>query len=167
MSLLGKYVAVTEDTARSFIYGKTSVDDYFMANYDRVMSVDEAWHGIYFTLTGDDGKKPSDSILANAVPISGSGVCIGADGTDNPPVLLSADDVRDTAVALARISDAEFSRRFNFNDMLNLSIYPLGGFEDNEEQFCEFLLKNFTRLRSFFSDAAKQNRTVVFYLMKG
>lgn len=167
MSLLGEYIAVTEDTARSFIYGKTSVDDYIMANSDRVMSVDEAWHGIYFTLTGENGKKPSDNILANAVPISGCGVCIGGSAEDNPPVLLSADDVKETAEALKRISDEEFIGKFRFNDMLNINIYPLGGFEDNGEQFREFLHKYFVRLRNFFSDAAAQNKTVIFYLMKG
>jgi len=90
------------------------------------LDLDKAWHGIYFLLTGTDGDAP----LPAGQMFQGK--AISDDWGYGPAKLLSKLDVKKFAKFLENLDEAEFKRRFDFERMQSLEIYPAAIWERKE-----------------------------------
>src|SRR6476469_5502596 len=91
------------------------------------LSLDKAWHGIHFILTGET--KRGETPLSKAI-MGGRAVEQLADIDLNDDLYLgyhyylTAEEVRQTANALSQISTTEFKARFSPDAMIEADIYP-------------------------------------------
>ena len=165
MSIIGSYIAVSETVARSFIYRQSSISDYIMAHddADNCIDIDKAWHAIYYLLTSSAHPEEDTGAAAKAVPL-GSGIEIEDDFGYGPPRLLTSDEVKEIDALIKSINSADLRKRFELNEMINAEIYPLGGFEENPDEFFDYVYGKFVQLQGFYRSAAEKDMTVIFYL---
>jgi len=119
----------------------------------RVLSLDKAWHGIHYLLTGSAepvGALPGQAVLGGAE--------IGEDFSGYGPArLFAADQVAALAEALADPAvEREAVERFDPPRMTELQIYPFGWDEDHRE----WLLSSLRELARFYAEAAEHGRAV-------
>lgn len=85
-----------------------------------LVSLDKAWHGLHFLLTGTawDGEPPLNFLLAGGHELAGEGV------PDTPPRTFTAAETQNIAAALEQVSAQELRDRFDPKVMMALAIYP-------------------------------------------
>jgi hypothetical protein len=120
------------------------------------LSLDKAWHGLHFLLTGtaDGGTEPACFLLSG-------GEALG-DDDDMDVRLLPPEQVRALAEHLASLGADELTRRFDPERMMKLEIYP--EIWDRPEETDEprgFLLGAFAELREFVGGAASNGDAIV------
>jgi hypothetical protein len=119
----------------------------------RTLSLDKAWHGVHYLLTGSG--EPVEAMSGHAVL---GGTEIGEDFSGYGPArLFAADQVAALAEALADPAvEREAVERFDPPRMTELQIYPFGWEEDHRE----WLLSSLRALARFYAEAAEQGRAV-------
>jgi len=127
-----------------------------------VLSLDKAWHGVHYLLTG--APEPGPGLLSQAVL---GGVELGDDPEGfsgyGPARYFRAAEVRELSQELGRAEvESKAAGRFDASRMSELEIYP--GWSDGEQDK-RWLMDAFRRLRDFYSSAAKQGRAVVTCLV--
>ena len=127
-----------------------------------VLSLDKAWHGVHYLLTGEPD--PGPELLSQAVL---GGVELGDDPEGfsgyGPARYFRAAEVRELSQGPRRAEvESKAAGRFDPVRMSQLQIYPGWG-EDAQDK--EWLMDAFRRLRDFYSNAAKQGRAVVTCLV--
>ena len=131
-----------------------------LAGVHEVLSLDKAWHGLHYLLSGTAELEPSDDVASRAVL---GGVEIGDDFSGYGPArVFHAEDVAQLAQALGDSRVAlEAAARYDAERMTELQIYPFGWDDDDRE----WLLSSLRELRRFYVDAAAHGRGVVTCLV--
>ena len=125
------------------------------------MSLEKAWHGVHYVLTGS--AEPGATLRSQAVL---GGVEIGEDPEGfsgyGAPRYFRAAQVRELAEELSRPEvEAEAAARFDSAKMSELQIYP--GWSGEQDK--EWVMDSFRRLRDFYASAAAKGRAVVTSLV--
>src|SRR5687767_190483 len=90
------------------------------------ISIDKAWHGLHFLLTGSAEPTTGDASL-----VVMGGAEIGDDGGYGPARYLEVNEVRRVSAALQALSVADLQGRYDAAAMEAMDIYP-GGWDDAE-----------------------------------
>jgi len=124
----------------------------------RTLSLDKAWHGIHYLLSG----RPEPHLDRWGRVILG-GTEIGEDDFGYGPArYFDADEVAEISADLGRPElEAELEDRFDPTRMTALAIYP-GGWRSGD---CEWVLDGFRQLRGFLADASARGAAVVTCLV--
>ncbi len=127
-----------------------------------VLSLDKAWHGVHYLLTG--AAEPGPGLRSQAVL---GGVELGDDPEGfsgyGPARYFRAARVRELSEELRRPElETEVFARFDPAKMSQLDIYP--GWRSGEQDR-EWLMDAFHRLRDFYSSAAEHGRAIVTCLV--
>jgi hypothetical protein len=120
------------------------------------ISIDKAWHGLHFLLTGS--AEPTSGDESQVVM---GGAEIGEDGGYGPARYLEAEDVLRVAAVLQALTPDELRLRYDASAMEEISIYP-GGWDDEEN--LEWLLEAFSELSAFYKGTAARGNAVLLYL---
>jgi len=119
-----------------------------------VLSIDKAWHGLHYVLTG--AVEPTDTPLGQAVL---GGVEVGEDFAGYGPARVLGPEL--TAAVAAALESRELEgdarERFDGQRMARLQIYPFGW----DTESLDWLLAALRDLRRFYSAAAAQAWAVV------
>lgn len=127
------------------------------ADVGPVVSIDKAWHGVHFVLTGS--AEPDGSVLGNTVL---GGEEIGDDAGYGPARLVSAAEVLVIHDALATFDDEALAARFDADVMSDLGIYPEVWDEDGET--IEFVADAVDTVRHAYADAANKGHAMLLWL---
>jgi hypothetical protein len=119
-----------------------------------VLKLEKSWHTLHYLLTGS--AEPVATCLGKAIL---GGAEIGPDLGYGPARLLSPEEVRQVAEALAPLSKDDLAQRFNLPTMEAASIYAC----DSEEEL-ELAQAYFERMKYFYADAAARGNAMVLYL---
>lgn len=122
------------------------------------LSIDKAWHGIHYLLTG--AAEPTTTLISKAIM---GGTEIGDDFSGYGPARYFAVD--ETAAMSSELNrgnlEAEMTARYNPAQMEKLGIYP-NGWSGPDAQW---LMREFRRVRTFFTDASVKGFAVVTCLV--
>ena len=119
-------------------------------------SLDKLWNALGHVLERACGEDP---IGAVGDPLD------GVDTGYGPPLLLTAEDVRGVAAALAAVDDAAVREAYDPDDMADAELYcPPGPGEAERAAYLEELQGLVRAVRAFFSDAAARGHGVLHYL---
>ena len=124
------------------------------------LSLDKAWHGLHYVLSGKVELDPSDGPTSQAVL---GGAEIGDDFSGYGPArCFDAEQVAGLADALGQPGvEQEAAARFDPQQMIELQIYPFGWSEDSRE----WVMSAFADLKSFYAAAAGEGWGVVTCLV--
>jgi hypothetical protein len=161
MSINAEFVAVSPDELEGFAADpESAIESLFMpplggtAGLHRTLSLDKAWHGVHYLLTGEP-EESTGAVLG--------GTEFGEDEGYGPARYFTAPEVEQLVHALDAPGAAdEAAARYDGDRMLELSIYP-GGWDEDEER--EWLLGALDELRSFFRDTAAAGDAIVTCLV--
>jgi hypothetical protein len=138
--------------------GEPSADSC-AADEHRELSLDKAWHGLHYLLTGSS--EPVEGAPGSAV-LGGSEVG-GDDLGYGPARVFDAREVSEIAAELGRGGlERELRSRYDADRMSAAGIYP-GGWDRPDQ--CDWLLAAFRDLLEFFTDAAARGRAVATCLV--
>jgi len=124
------------------------------------LSLDKAWHGVHYLLSGTT--EPGASIESQAV-LGGTDIGDDEEGFSGygPARYFTAEQVAAIAAALARPEiEAEAAARFNAERMERLGIYP--GWTASD---AGWVLGALRALRDFYADAAAHGRAIITCLV--
>jgi hypothetical protein len=117
------------------------------------LSLDTAWHGVHYLLSGTANH--SDTPPGRAVL---GGIEIGDDDGHGPARYFTAAQVAAVAAALAEsLTSGDAARRFDPRAMTMVEIYP-GAWDDDAR---DRLLESLTSLSGFFSAAAARGSAII------
>ena len=122
-----------------------------------VVSIDKAWHGVHFVLTG--AAEPDGSVLGNAVL---GGDEVGEDVGYGAARAVAPADVLAIHLALSTFDDAALASRFDADLMTELGIYPEVWDEDGET--IEFIADAVDTVRHAYADAANKGHAMLLWL---
>ncbi len=126
MSMYCTLYAISAADADQVIDSPESVEDLVesLDGSDAMLSLERAWDGLHFALTGTVGKgtPPLNVLVLGGVPV-GEDVGYGPDRLVHPP------DVAALDAALTAFSDADFDRNFDLQQLAANAVYP-GGWDD-------------------------------------
>jgi hypothetical protein len=125
------------------------------------LDLDKSWHGLHRVLTGTawEGDFPLCFLL------DGGEALEEIDTGYGPPRLLSADEVVQIANALGAVTEEEFDRRFDREQMAAEDIYPTGVWDERRTWLLtEWLLPALRNLKRFVMQAARERMAVLVYL---
>ena len=109
---------------------------------DQTIDLDQAWHGIHFTLTGspDAGCYPLDFLV-------GGGIEVGtASGDFGPPRAFSPDEVREIWRSFQPMTREVFRDQFSAGALAENQIYPKNLWDPSSECDLDYLLPYFSRV---------------------
>jgi hypothetical protein len=124
-----------------------------------VLSLDKAWHGVHYLLSG--AVEPGESLLSQAVL---GGTEIGEDFAGYGPArFFTVAQVAELAGLLGDPGlDAEAAGRYDPRRMAELQVYPFG-WDDEDNR--EWIFDGLRDLRGFYADAAANGYAVVTCLL--
>jgi hypothetical protein len=145
-----RLLANPEDIAR-YLYG-AEVDD------SEHVVLDKAWHAIHFALTGSrlGGDEPLNFLAAEGTPVGAVDVGYG------PARVLTSEQVRRLAAALAPIEPDELRRRVDVKQLDAAAIYP-GNWQRNGYGVDD-VVTNYCHLRQFVANLAQDGRGLILYV---
>lgn len=123
--------------------------------------VEKAWHGLHFLLTGTEweGEMPLCFLVTGGETIGDEDLGYG------PGRAFSSAQVKELAVALAGVDEAELRRRFDPEKMMAADIYPtIWDRPPEEDDTLTWLLGTFTEMRVFVTKAAADGQGLIVYL---
>ncbi len=123
------------------------------------LSLDKAWHGIHYLLTGDawGGTFPEAFLVIGGTPIGEEDVGYG------PARSFRAAEVAVIATGLATVDDQAFCDRCSLERLQAAEIYPTFG-EDSEAEVRAYLLAYFQQLRAFLQQTAAAQQGLLVYI---
>jgi hypothetical protein len=127
-----------------------------------VFSLDKAWHGVHYLLSG--AAEPGPELRSQAV-LGGAEFGDDPDGFSGygPARYFRAFQVKALSEELRRPEvESAVAARYDPARMSQLQIYPGWSAEEDEK---EWLVDAFGRLRDFYASAAQQGRAVVTCLV--
>lgn len=156
MSIICNLFAGPVSTIRQWGANPRQVPSQLVSNS---LSLEKAWHGIHFILTGsaDAVDSPLAFLLAGGEPIGKTTL-----DTD-PPRTFWPEQVAALDAALALITEAEFTRRFDPPQMMNAEIYPDIWDEEYEELWDEYWMYC-DQLKHFIQQANRAGHALVVTL---
>ena len=159
MSMIGNFLAVSEEQARALRANPSDISDYLYSDdvqeSPSLLDVDKAWHGVHFLLTGStwEGEVPLCWVVLG-------GEAIGEDIGYGPARFVSVEEVRQINNAISGIDASILSTRYDPDALNKAEIYPDGWGPDD----AEYLTGAFEDIKTFYSSAAKKNQCVIQFL---
>jgi len=164
MGMLATVRQLEEAQLRALLQNPDTVLDFVQQRVAAAeeLDLDKAWHGLHYLLTGDAwGDEEPLCFLLNG------GEQIGTEEDHDvgygPARGIMPGQVKEFAQALAAISEPEFRKRYDSEEMAELVVYPNGWAEEPAEML-DWLVGSFTALQRFVAAAADKNRALVIYL---
>lgn len=122
------------------------------------LDIVKTWHGLHFLLTGEANTQPDH------VPLPLRNVVVGGmktpwEASYGNVRYLTAQEVRDVALALSELNAVELRERYQVAAFQNTDIYPGG--EVWSPTGIDEILEAFTKVRAFFSAAAEVGEMVL------
>jgi len=127
-------------------------------NGSEVLSMDKAWHGIHYLLTGSAKATRDPASLAVL-----GGKEIGADMGYGPARLLSPSQVKEIAAVLKQQTPEKLRAKYAPKNMEKLEIYPDIWVRDGNEAR-DYLLDYYQKLARFYEQAASAGQAVIITL---
>jgi hypothetical protein len=123
------------------------------------LDLDKVWHGLHYLLTGTawDGEEPWNYLLLGGEQIGDEEEHEVGYG---PARVLLPFQVAAFFQALATLSPAELSERFNPEEMTRLDIYP-SVWDRKDEELKEWMQESLADLQNFLRRAVAQQKAVV------
>jgi Domain of unknown function (DUF1877) len=120
--------------------------------------LDKAWHAIHFVLTGSrlGGDEPLNFLVSEGTPVGEVDVGFG------PARVLSSQQVREIAAALAPIEPDEVARRVDLQKFDEELIYP-GSWQRNGMDV-DHVVSNYRDMRDLISRLADRGLGMVLYI---
>lgn len=159
MSMILNYLRVTDAELDCLMNDPPSVVAFLYKQPTRTaVSLDKAWHGIHFLLTGKswEGKEPLKSVILGGAPIGDADVGYG------PARGLASERVRIAASALDEIDEAKFRSRFNAKALSQNGIYP--EIWDDGDTALDYLAHYFEEVRRTFREAAEAGEAMIIFM---
>ncbi len=162
MSMIANIVALSPAQLASVVADPDSLASILYPEADAGpgtrLDIDKAWHAIHFTLNASawGGIGPLSLVILG-------GQEMGGDIGYGPARVLTPDEVRAVADALASITGDAFSARFSPADMDAADIYPQG-WADIGPDALPYVLEHYRRLRAFYQEAAGRGDAAILYL---
>jgi Domain of unknown function (DUF1877) len=134
-----------------FLYGAEA------AARERVV-LNKAWHAIHFVLTGSrlGGDEPLNFLISEGTPVGEIDVGYG------PARVLSSQQVREIAGALAQIEPDEVGRRVDLKKFDQELIYP--GTWQRDGLDADYVVSNYRDMRELIARLAEQGLGMVLYI---
>lgn len=120
-------------------------------------SVDQAWNGIHFLLTGEafEGPQPLCFLLSGGKTIQES-------EDTHPTRAITSEQVSELDVALSGITEEEFRSRYNPDRMRAEDVWLFIGERDSRsDDLLDYLALHFVQLKSFVHGAAEQELGII------
>jgi hypothetical protein len=139
------------DEITRFLYGADADDS------ERVV-LNKAWHAIHFVLTGErlGGDEPLNFLASEGTPVGEVDVGYG------PARVLTSEQVRQLAAALAPIEPDEVARRVDVALLDREAIYP-GNWRRNGYR-ADYVVSNYRDMRELIARIADQGRGLIIYV---
>ena len=148
--------ALRSQASRSTIVASLGTTPRSGAGERRRLSLDKAWHGAHYLLSGEVEDVPDG---ADAAVLGGTE--FGEDDGYGPPRYFTVPETANLAAALEDVAnDGDMAARYDANRMNELGIYPGGWDVDGRG----WLLDAIRDLRLFYADAAARGAAVVTLL---
>ncbi len=122
---------------------------------DNMISLEKAWHGLHFLLTGD----PWGGAGYQAFLLCG-GTEQGEDMGYGPARFFDVDEVRDIHKVLDPITADQLWSRFDAERMAEADIYGAHWDDEEESDLQEEYLEYFTMLKQFISETASEGNSL-------
>lgn len=135
--------------------GNDNAIEEFMEEAPQECHLDKAWDAVHFLLTGNIGEAPFPAGFLHA------GEPISEDWGYGPVRLLSQVQVKRIAKFLSEFDEAEFKRRFDFDKMAELEIYPSIIWERKQADDKEWVVSTTLELQKFIIEAASVDQVIV------
>jgi hypothetical protein len=118
------------------------------------VSLEKAWHGIHYLLTGDvwEGHGPLAFLLAGGEQLG--------DDEDSPIRWFTPDETSEIDRALSGVSDEALWSRFDAEEMEQQHVYP-GIWDEDEGDLKEEYLTYFRELKQLVAAAAQRGQGLV------
>ena len=137
-----------------FLYGSS-------ADVSDQVALDRAWHAIHFVLTGSrlGGDAPLNFLVDEGTPVGGVDVGYG------PARVLTSQQVRRIADALAKIEPTEVARRVDVKRFDQEAIYP-GNWQRNGDGVAgvDYVVSNYRQMRELIVRTADEGRGLILYI---
>jgi hypothetical protein len=120
--------------------------------------LNKAWHAIHFALTGSrlGGEEPLNFLVSEGTPVGEIDVGFG------PARVLTSQQVRQLAAALALIEPAEVARRIDLGKFDQEVIYP--GNWQRDGIGVDYVLTNYRDMRNLIGRLAERGDGLVLYI---
>jgi len=120
--------------------------------------LNKAWHAIHFALTGSrlGGEEPLNFLVSEGTPVGEVDVGFG------PARVLTSQQVRQLAAALAPLEPDEVARRIDLGKFDQEVIYP-GNWQRNGIGV-DYVLTNYRDMRDLISRLAERGEGLVLYI---
>jgi hypothetical protein len=165
MSMQALYVEISTDELAGLHDDPSSLVALFMdsdpdfggGNGHRSLSLEKAWHGLHYLLSGqaEPQASPLGSVILGGTEIGDDEFGYG-EARYFPP-----DEVATIAAELEGTDEGELMGRYEPEQMTALSIYPFGWQADDRD----WLRRSFRELRWFFKEAGARGSAVVTTLL--
>lgn len=155
MSMTLELHAVNDDEINGLMDGDPETCEAFLSNGGT--SLDKAWDGIHFVLTG---KKFGDGSGKMSYEPFGDRYLDAVDAGYGPATYLAPEEVAVVARHLKGISAEAFAALVDANAMRAAEIYPIQPSETDEDVRA-FLSPGYETMKSFYTDAAGLGMSVV------
>ncbi len=158
MSMILTVNAVTPDQIEALLAKPDTLDDVLGVDSARKLSLEKAWHGLHFLLTGSasGGTGPEAVLLAGGKPF-------GKDLGYGPARLLRPEGVHALSATLSSISDDQLWRNYDAPRMTDECIYPFIWDEDEADLRAEYL-GYYHALKSIVGRASQANDWLVIVM---
>lgn len=122
-------------------------------------SLDKAWHGLHYLLTGVAGDAPGalGQVVMGGKPLSSDDMGYG------PARYLTADEVKAIAKALKAVTADDLRARFDGKRMDQDGVYPHIWERDGASAQAD-ILEHFERVKSYYARAAKAGLCMLSWL---
>jgi len=164
MSMIGNFLQVTRTELDEYlkdssllenrIHNEESEDD------PKLISIDKAWHGILFLLTGQ-GFGNYDHPLSK-IFFSGQTIDDNQDLGFGPGRYLTPEQVKELNIEIAEISTDELKSRYDAKKMTAMKIYPDDAWE--VDGMVDYLTQYFQIVQQVFSEATKNDEAIIAFV---
>jgi hypothetical protein len=158
MSMICELFIVPEQTARQVLDNPAEIHQLLESLEDSqsVLSLEKSWHGLHFVLAGTawGGDPPLNLLVGGGLPVGNEDVGYG------PARVLDPVGVTEFDKALEAISDADFARRFDPEELTTAEIYPQIWDEPLEELLQEYR-SYFQEMKRHVHRAAQSRQAVI------
>jgi len=126
----------------------------------RHLDIDKAWHGIHYLLNGRawEGEPPLFNVVFGGTELGDEDLGYG------PARYLTPEEVRETYLALERISVDDLRARYNARAMTKAEIYPEIVWERDGDLALQYLVDYYVEVVEFFEEATRLGDAMLLYM---
>ena len=161
MSMIGNYRRVSETTLSTVCSNPQAISDFLYSGGSGGsddLDIDKTWHAIHYLLNGSrwEGTYPLICVVLG-------GECIGEQDVGYGPArYLTAQEVKDVAIAIEAIPGSTLLERYDADRMNQTEIYPRGWSDSPGDR--TYIEQHYSSLVKFFRSAADAGDAMIIYL---